>query len=158
MKSIDDVPEEELRELYCLNLDIFITTLESLEKVIGKEAPLSIIRLCSKELGDRIERGLRKRTKTREWTPKTFSVAFVDYLNDLGLEAELVRASDEEIIIRKHMCAMGEFGKRYPKVCAYRIGSLLESAKKALGKEMELKHVKNILKGDPYCEFVLEIK
>ena len=38
---------------------------------------------------------------------------------------------------------------RYPKVCAYRIGSLLESAKKALGKEMELKHVKNILKGDP---------
>ena len=55
MKGIDDIPEEKLRGLYRLNLDIFITTLESLEKVIGKEAPLSIIRLCSKELGDRIE-------------------------------------------------------------------------------------------------------
>ena len=30
MKGIDDVPEEKLRELYRLNLDIFITTLKSL--------------------------------------------------------------------------------------------------------------------------------
>ena len=78
--------------------------------MIGKEAPLSIIRLCSKDLGDRIERELRKRTKTKEWTPKTFADAYVNYLNDLGLEAELVSASDEEIVIRKHVCAMGEIG------------------------------------------------
>ncbi|MDI6888604.1 MAG: hypothetical protein QMC78_02760 [Methanocellales archaeon] len=157
METIDDLPKEKLRELYRLSLDIFVTTLESLEEVIGKKAPLGIVRLSSKKLGDHLEATLREKIDGK-WTFKKFVEALVVYLNEIGLRGELVKASADEIIIRKHICPLGEAGKRYPNVCVYRVGALAEAAGKALNKAVELQHVKNIIKGDRYCEFVLRLR
>jgi len=157
METIDDLPREKLMKLYRLNLDILITTLESLEDVIGKEAPIGIIRLSSKKLGNHLEVALRERVDG-EWTPEKFADAYVAYLNEMGLKGELVKAGGDEIIVRKHICPLEGICKRYPNVCAYRVGALAEAAGKALNKAIGLQHIQNIAKGDRYCEFVLKLK
>ncbi|NVM54575.1 MAG: hypothetical protein HWN66_12800 [Candidatus Helarchaeota archaeon] len=140
---------------------VFKMAIKEIYNVMGPESVQTVFRLMGEGQGEAIERRLRIKYKTENWTPEQFIEKFVKDVIEPALgegQAEFEIGSNE-LTVKIKTCPFKRANMKISDklYCTYTEGMVEEAFKKAL-KNIEFKSEQLIADRKPECVFKIKVK
>ena len=138
---------------------LFGLAVRAVSEKYGTEG-LDYLRTCFFDCGNRLGANDIRRLKPDEMNAKGYHRLLVEALSTFGIPYEVKELSDKRYVVRLHDCPhaknFSDVGAP-PGICDVFL-AWDEGLVRALNPRFEFKLTKYVLRGDPYCEYVLEEK
>ena len=155
-KTVREPPLVSFPKRRYLMLNNFI--INTLRYVLGEEQAKKLLKKAGLEMGENTAKRLESENEIKDWSLKAYQEFFIkDYLEKMGAEPEIVEVDDKKIVYRLHNCLFFEMAIKMPEImCDVLHESFYEGFTKAMGKNLKVKRLTCMAKGDQYCEHSIE--
>lgn len=134
--------------------------LQGLIRTLGRDRTKVTLAEMGREFGGNLARDLAAKHGIKKWNMRALKKYFVElHLDEIGAVPEIVEATDRSLRYKMHNCVLTELAKQHPDVvCEGFDDGLLEGLVRATIQGAEMKQLKCVGHGDPFCEYVLYSK
>lgn len=142
-------------KIRCYNFlqEVIISIIEGMRDQLGSVGTTLNMRSCMR-IGKKMSEDEKLVGDVKVWTPEKIAEKLVHVVSNPEEQAEIIKASDEEIILRKHYCCYLKITDECPDFCVMTSG-ITKGFFEGIAGVCEVDIPKKLSAGDEYCEIIV---